>query len=169
MIFSSLIELQSNFRGYLFTTHLPTHPKPKKKKNNNTVNNPKCDGPRCSSSLPSLSKEPDPLLSPSHLLLLGQNQGVPGEWISGYPSTSLAHSFIQKNAPFRLYHLVKSYLIHFTFECLVTYSVYSSKQHTYSYISTCIAHIHTETDMLYMILAGFLFKQIINCLLTSIY
>lgn len=100
---------------------------------------------------------------------LVENRGVPGEWISGYPSTRLAHSFIQKNESIRLYHLVKSYLIHLTFGCLVTYSVCSSKQHVYSYVSTCIAHIHTHTDMLDMILAGFLFKQIINCLLISIY
>lgn len=45
-----------------------------------------------------------------------QNPGAPGEWISGYPSPRLAHSFIQKNESVRLHHLVKSYLIHFTFE-----------------------------------------------------
>ena len=95
-------------------------------------------------------------LPPHSHRLLGGGEAGRGEWkarTEGYLGNGflvipaqglLIHSFIQKNESIRLYYLVKSYLIHFTFECLVTYSVYSSKQHIYRYISTGIAHIHTQ-------------------------
>lgn len=154
MIFSSLIELQSNYRGYLFTTHLPT-PQPKKKKSQLSTLN--VMDPDAVHPCPHSPKSQTLCCLPPHShRLLGGGEAGRGEWkarTEGYLGNGflvipaqglLIHSFIQKNESIRLYYLVKSYLIHFTFECLVTYSVYSSKQHIYSYISTGIAHIHTQ-------------------------